>query len=219
MICLVFQGFMILHSQSWIQSKRASLTTTNKKYDSYFSKFKSWCRQFNLEFLPATASTVTTYLTSLIQSGCSVSVLNAVKWYHDMHLFDDRCSNKLVNIVLEGGTRIWSKPIKKKELITADIIHKLFNFYKNNLDLYNSRSFCMFLLAYAGFFRYKDFSNIRMTNIAFYDTHIEILVETSKTDIYRQGNKVVIARTNTETCPVLFLRRYCTLAGLNLDSN
>jgi hypothetical protein len=42
----------------------------------------------------------------------------------------------------------------------------------------------MFLLAYAGFFRYKELSNIRMTNIAFYDTHIEILVETSKTDIY-----------------------------------
>ena len=77
----------------------------------------------------------------------------------------------------------------------------------------------MFLLAYAGFFRYKELSNIRMTNIAFYDTHIEILVETSKTDIYRQGNKVVIVRTNTETCPVLFLRRYCTLAGLNLDSS
>jgi hypothetical protein len=77
----------------------------------------------------------------------------------------------------------------------------------------------MFLLAYAGLFRYKELSNIRMTNIAFYDTHIEILVETSKTDIHRQGNTVVIARTNTETCPVLFLRRYCTLAGLNLDSN
>jgi hypothetical protein len=40
-----------------------------------------------------------------------------------------------------------------------------------------------------------------------------------RADIYRQGNKVVIARANTETCPVLFLRRYSTLAGLNLDSN
>ena len=37
--------------------------------------------------------------------------------------------------------------------------------------------------------------------------------------IYRQGDEVVIARTNTETCPVLFLCRYCTLAGLNLDYN
>ena len=136
-----------------------------------------------------------------------------------MHLFIDPCRKKLVNNVLEGGKRMLSKPIIKKEPITADIIHKLFNFHKNYLDLYNSRSLCMFLLAYAGFFRYKELSNIRMTNIAFYDTHIEILVETSKTDIYRQGNKVVIVRTNTETCPVLFLRRYCTLAGLNLDSS
>ena len=146
---------LFLNSQSWIQSKRASLTQLTRTM-TYFSKFKSWCRQFNLEYLPAKASTVTIYLTSLIQSGCSVSVLNsnfyAVKWYHDMHLFNDRCSNKLVNIVLEGGKRILSKPIKKKEPITADIIHKLFNFYKNNLALYNSRSLCMFLLAYAGFF-------------------------------------------------------------------
>jgi hypothetical protein len=84
-----------------------------------------------------------------------------------MHLFNNPCSNKLVNNVLEGGKRILSKPIKKKEPITADIIHKWFDFYKNNLDLYNSRSLCMFLLAYAGFFRYKELSNIRMTNIAF----------------------------------------------------
>ena len=98
-----------------------------------------------------------------------------------MHLFNDPCSNKLVNNVLEGGKRMLSNPIKKKEPITADIIHTLFNFYKNNLDLYNSRSLCMFLPAYAGFFMYKELSNIRMTNIAFYDTHIEILVETSKT--------------------------------------
>jgi hypothetical protein len=67
---------LFLNSQSWIQSKRASLTQLTRTM-TYFSKFKSWCRQFNLEYLPAKASTVTIYLTSLIQSGCSVSVLNS----------------------------------------------------------------------------------------------------------------------------------------------
>jgi hypothetical protein len=52
--------------------KKRKSDATNKKYDSYFSKFKSWCKQFNLEFLPATASTVNICLTILIQSGCSV---------------------------------------------------------------------------------------------------------------------------------------------------
>jgi hypothetical protein len=63
MISLVFQAFMILYSQSWIQSKRASLTQLTRNM-TYFSKFKSWCKQFNLEFLPAKVSTVTTYLAS-----------------------------------------------------------------------------------------------------------------------------------------------------------
>jgi hypothetical protein len=57
------------------------------KYDSCFSKFKSWCRQFNLEYLPAKASTVTIYLTSLIQSGCSVSVLNS-NFYAVIHEYN-----------------------------------------------------------------------------------------------------------------------------------
>ena len=60
--------------------------------------------------------------------------------------------NRLVKLVLEGGNRILSKPIKKKELITADVIVKLYNFYKGRLDFFNSRPLCMFVLAYAGFF-------------------------------------------------------------------
>ena len=92
---------LFLNSQSWIQSKRASLTQLTRTM-TYFTKFKSWCRQFNLEYLPAKASTVTIYLTSLIQSGCSVSVLNsnfyAVKWYHDMHLFNDVVVIRVITI-------------------------------------------------------------------------------------------------------------------------
>jgi hypothetical protein len=67
--------------------------------------------------------------TSLIHTGVSVAILNsifyAVKWYHNIFLFEDPCVNKLMNLVLEGGKIILSKPIKKKEPITADVIVKL----------------------------------------------------------------------------------------------
>ena len=75
-----------------------------------------------------------------------------MKWYHDMYLFKDPCGSRLVKLVFECGKRILSKPIQKKEPITADIIIKLFDLYKDNLNLQNSRSLCMFLLAYSGFF-------------------------------------------------------------------
>jgi hypothetical protein len=39
----------------------------------------------------------------------------------------------------------------------------------------------MFVLAYAGFFRNKEISNIKMNNLSFYDTHVKICIESSKT--------------------------------------
>ncbi|CAG2186267.1 unnamed protein product [Mytilus edulis] len=204
-------------------AKKSKSDSTNKKYDLYFNKFKIWCRKFNLKFLPADVSTVSLYLTELIQSACSVSVLNsnfyAIKWYHELFLYPNPCCSSLSNIVLEGGKRILAKPIQKKEPITADIIVKLFNLYHDISNLSNCRLLCMLSLAYAGFFRYKELSLIRMSDISFHNTHVEIIVHNSKTDIYRQGSIVMIASTDMPTCPVKFLKHYCNLASLKINSS
>jgi len=55
--------------------KKSKSSATNRKYDIYFNKFKSWCLQFKLSHLPSLPSTVSIYLTSLIQTGVSVAVL------------------------------------------------------------------------------------------------------------------------------------------------
>jgi hypothetical protein len=54
-----------------------------------------------------------------------------------------------------------------------------------------------------------------MNNLSFYDTHVKICIESSKTDIYRQGDTVIIAKTNTDTCPVKLLPYYCKIAEFN----
>ena len=43
---------------------------------------------------------------------------------------------------------------------------------------------------------------------------MRIRVRQSKTDQYRDGNKVVIARTGSDTCPVAMLERYMAMANL-----
>jgi hypothetical protein len=58
-----------------------------------------------------------------------------------------------------------------------------------------------------------------MNNLSFYDTHVKICIESSKTDIYRQGNTVIIAKTNTDTCPVKLLPYYCKIAELRAKSD
>lgn len=48
---------------------------------------------------------------------------------------------------------------------------------------------------------------------------MEIKIRCSKTDVYRRGNIVYIAKTNSNLCPVQCLQDYGSLAGMQLNSD
>ena len=75
------------------------------------------------------------------------------------------------------------------------------------------------LLGYSGFLRFSELANIKASNIIFHDTHVEITIESSKTDVYRQGNTVLIARTNSDLCPVRMLESYLKLSNIPFNSS
>jgi integrase len=127
----------------------------------------------------------------------------------------------LVTLILEGGKRLLSKPIVKKKPITPEILGQIVDRFPHVDNLYNSRLVCMLLIGYAGFFRYDELVHLRMSDINFHESgsHVEIRVEKSKTDIYRQGNIVVIARTGTRLCPVCYLEQYLAAVGLTYKSD
>lgn len=66
--------------------KNAKSRSTNKKYDSYFSKFRDWCLKHSFVHLPASVSTVALFLGGLVQQRVSTSVLEAyfysINWTH-----------------------------------------------------------------------------------------------------------------------------------------
>ncbi len=74
-------------------------------------------------------------------------------------------------------------------------------------------------LGFAGFFRFKELSNVQANHIELLDTHIKIFVPHSKTDVYREGSYVYIARTHSNYCPVALLNRYLTAARIEKDSS
>ena len=69
---------------------------------------------------------------------------------------------------------------------------------------------------FSAIFRTRKF---KMMNIDICDSHMVLTIEKSKTDVYREGNKLYIARTNTNTCPVVMTERYIKLAGLVISSD
>ena len=76
----------------------------------------------------------------------------------------------------------------------------------------------MLLLGYAGFLRYSEIANLKMENVNFFPSYIVVIIVSGKTDVYRRGNNVVIAKTNGKACPVSWLLRYISLAELRYDN-
>jgi hypothetical protein len=44
----------------------------------------------------------------------------------------------------------------------------------------------MCLLCYAGFLRFAELANLRLHHVFIYDNHVELFLESSKTDVYRE---------------------------------
>lgn len=79
--------------------------------------------------------------------------------------------------------------------------------------------FAMVLLSYAGFLRYSELANLKMSNLKIFSTYVSLHIEKSKTDVYRRGNNVIISKTNSSTCPVKWLLTYINLANLSFNSD
>ena len=175
----------------------------------------------SFQFAPATSTTISIYIGGLIQQGVSVAVLEshfyAIKWYHDMNFTLNPCSDKFLSLLLEGGRRMLCKPIHKKEPITPEILHLIVSKYGDVKDLSKLRVCVLCFLGFSGFLRFNELANLKVKNIVFHNSHIQLSIEKSKTDIYRRGNTVVISKTGNELCPVTWLKKYLQVA--NLDSS
>ena len=73
-------------------------------------------------------------------------------------------------------------------------------------------------LGFAGYFRFNELANIQPNHLTFYDEFVKIFVPKSKTDVYREGNCVYVAKLRGNYCPVSILRRYIQAANLDLWS-
>ena len=123
-----------------------------------------------------------------------------------------RATKFLVKSIVEASSRVPRKPIRKAEPITPELLG--LQHYGESSNLLDIRFVCMCLLAYAGFFRISELLGIRRSNIATEDLYHKIFIEVSKTDKYREGSWVYIAKTGNFTCPYTYLIKYLEAARI-----
>ena len=82
------------------------------------------------------------------------------------------------------------------------------------------RTAAICVTAYAGFLRFNELAFLRCCDVRFCDRmeYVELFIAKSKTDIYRNGNVVVLAKTGDVTCPFSLLSRYVQVANIDLSS-
>jgi hypothetical protein len=51
------------------------------------------------------------------------------------------------------------------------------------------------------------------------DDHMKVFIKKSKTDQYRQGNEILIARGSTSACPVRMMERYFDLGSIDSSND
>ena len=194
--------------------------------DKYLAAFKKWKRFIQAEggsALPAESIHVALYISSLINQGSSVSVvqsaLYSIKWAHNMHGADDPTDNAFVKNLLESAKRSSSKPVVKKDVVTSDQIVLLCDKYAGSKDILILRDLTLIVLCFSGFFRFDEVQSLRSSDILFEESFISVFVGSSKTDQYRKGNTVLISQGETSACPMKILKSYMECGGISVGSD
>ena len=195
---------------------------TVKAYVNWYNKFLRWAQGYDeLKVLPASELAVSMFLLSLHQQGVSVSSLNqcisALNWIHRLTNVPRPVDSPMVKLILEGASRLAAKSTVRKNPITVQIIERLKRGMEErdgSINLMDLRLLTFVLLSFAGFFRYEEAAHITMKDITFHETHVAIFLEKSKTDVYREGKTVIIAKTDSHLCPVTCLKLYLNKAAI-----
>ena len=74
-------------------------------------------------------------------------------------------------------------------------------------------------MSHTGFFLLDEMSKLTEADDSYYTEHMEIFVESNKTDQFRDGAWVVLACTNSKLCPVAMTEHYCVLGGVRQVAN
>lgn len=188
---------------------------TVQNYYYGFLRWKKWALSNGIssEFiLPAKPIHVAIYLACLVQQNRTPSPINqafySIRWAHKIISVISPTDSDLVKNILEGAKRSLSVPIKKKEPITPDMLSQMFDRLYCENNLYNQRTISACLLSYSGFLRVSELLNLKTCDIQFFLSHMSVFIQKSKTDIYRDGDRIIIARTGNKLCPVKNLESF-----------
>ena len=204
-----------------VLASRADSTVT--KYLHAFRRWKEWAdTQSEISVFPIEVVHFALYLQHLSQSTKSKSAVeeavNAAGWVNRLSGEPPIGASPFIQATLAGLQRQLAKPRVRKEPVTAAMLAALVGSLGTSPSLTEVRLAAAALLSFAAFLRYDELSKLRCCDLEFSEQSLSVKIRSSKTDQYRQGDTVLVARTQLVTCPVAMVERYIAMASISLSS-
>ena len=199
---------------------KARADSTTRKYLGAYKRWAKWAEsKEELSVFPVKTAHFALYLQHVGEATKSKAAVeeavNAISWLQRLGGQEEVSRNSLIKSVVEGFQRQLAQPKRKKEPVTPDMLKEIVTSTIANPTLTQIRLSAICLLAYAGFLRFDELQKLRCCDVVFMGDRMEITITSSKTDQYRQGDRIPIARSSLSTCPVAMMEKYFKAAALD----
>ena len=168
---------------------------TLRAYLSDFGDFVSFCSDFDLQSMPASAETVGRYLADLPARGMVVSTVNrraaAIAYVHRAKGFDSPNGSESVRAVLTGIRNTHGARPTKKQALTADLVAKVIRKIPTR-ELRGLRDRALILLCFGAALRRSELVALDVDQLDFQRRGLLVRLGRTKTDQTGEGRTVAV---------------------------
>ncbi|MCP3662062.1 MAG: hypothetical protein GY696_06125, partial [Gammaproteobacteria bacterium] len=205
--------------------KRGTLSarakSTASAYDRWAEKFRLFCEENALGFLPSDPTTAAMYIESLRQSELSISSLGqaqaAISWIHKAAGEADPTDSAMVKNLISSAKRN-APPVKHTTPAEKAHLERIAEGLEENPTRTNRRTATLAVLIFAGCCRLDDVIGLERWNFTFLDDGLKLFLPKIKNDQLRVGNTKWIPLANDERlCATSLLQTWFKSAEIDKD--
>ena len=167
-----------------VMQSRANSTTT--KYLDAYKRWKLWASLHAIPAFPVWDVHLVLYMQYLAEQKSSKSaaeeIVNSLAWLHQVAGKPSPSHSQIVKSTLGGLQRMLVKPVKKKKLMSKEILAEMVDDVHKNSSLSYLRLMAACLVSFAGFLRAEELSQLRVCDISIGEKWMVINIAKSKTD-------------------------------------
>lgn len=214
---------------AYVAAARAQ--NTLRGYRSDWMEFTTWCSRGRLDPLPASGTTISSYLTDLARAGAKVGTLSrrlsAIRFAHQLRDLPDPTTGARVVAVWEGIRRTHgappdqSDPLMPPELLDVLAACPVTKTWKTRgraaePSLAGLRDRALLLVGFFGALRRSELADLTVDQISDHPNGLVLAFNRSKTNQHgTTAELVVLPRSgSTARCPVTALRTWLEAAQI-----